>query len=83
MRPLSGWVLAVAAVLTSPALWAGLVDGTMPLDVTLTRYLLACAGSWVVLSLAADLIWPTGPVSNVHQDASTAESTEPAGGAGH
>ena len=59
MIPLSGWVLAVAAVLTSPALWAGLVDGTMPLDVTLTRYLLACAACWVVLSMVADLIWPT------------------------
>lgn len=58
MRPLSGGVLALAALLTSPALWAGIVDGTMPLDVTLTRFLVACGVCWVVLSVVADLIWP-------------------------
>ena len=63
MRPLSGGVLAVAAVLTAPALWSGVVEGAMPLDVSLTRYLLACAICWVVLSVAADLIWPTSTVA--------------------
>lgn len=68
MKPISGGVLLVAALLTSPALWAGVVDGTMPIDVTLTRYLIACAVCWVVLSLVTDLIWPTavdaGPDGN-------------------
>jgi hypothetical protein len=63
VRPLSGGVLAVAAVLTAPALWSGIVEGAMPLDVTLTRYLLACAVCWVVLSVAADLIWPTATLA--------------------
>lgn len=68
MRPISGGVLVIAALLTSPALWAGMVDGTMPIDVTLTRYLLACAVCWVVLSVVADLIWPTSPAVP-HEDA--------------
>ncbi len=59
MMPLSGWILALAALLTSPALWSGLVAGTMPLDVALTRYLLITAACWVVLSVVADLIWPS------------------------
>jgi hypothetical protein len=58
MIPLSGWVLLAAAVITSPALWSGLVVGTMPLDVVLTRYLVVTAGCWLAFSLAADLVWP-------------------------
>jgi hypothetical protein len=58
--PLSGWVLAVAALVASPALWSSLVEGVMPLDVALTRYLVATAACWVALSLASDLIWPNG-----------------------
>ena len=54
----SGSVLLVAALLTSPALWSGVVLGTMPLDVALTRYLIATVICSVVLSLVADLIWP-------------------------
>ncbi len=75
MRPLSGGVLAVAAVLTAPALWSGIVEGAMPLDVSLTRYLLACAVCWVVLSVAADLIWPTTAVPQ--QEASEVAEGDP------
>jgi hypothetical protein len=59
MIPLSGWVLAVSAVLTSPALWASLVEQTMSLEVALTRYLVATAACWVALSVATDVVWPT------------------------
>lgn len=70
MIPLSGGVLLVAAVLTSPALWGTLVEGTMPLHVGLTRYLLATAACWVVLSVASDLVWPDvpAPIEEHHED---------------
>jgi len=45
-------------VVASPALWSSLVDGTMPLDVGLTRYLIAVALSWGLLSLVAELAFP-------------------------
>ena len=57
MRPVSGVVLTVAAALTSPALLAA-ATGTMPLDVALTRYLLAAGLCWVLLSAASDWLWP-------------------------
>ncbi|MFL6060411.1 MAG: hypothetical protein ACJ72E_04195 [Marmoricola sp.] len=59
MSPLSGPVLTGATIVASPALWAGLVDQTMPLDVALTRYLIAVVISWVVLSIVAELAFPT------------------------
>ena len=59
MSPLSPAVLGGAAVVASPALWAGVVDGTMPLDVALTRYLIAISICWAVLSVVAELAFPT------------------------
>lgn len=61
MIPLSGWVLVVSAALTSPALWASLVEQSMSLEVALTRYLLATGVCWVALSIAADVVWPQTP----------------------
>ncbi|MFL6022063.1 MAG: hypothetical protein ACJ72O_01885 [Marmoricola sp.] len=58
MSPLSPAVLGGAAVVASPALWSGLVDGTMPLDVALTRYLIAIGICWVVISVVAELAFP-------------------------
>ena len=58
MNAPSGWVMVVAAVLTSPALYAGLVEGTMPVDVAVTRFLLATAACWVAFSVAGSLFWP-------------------------
>lgn len=69
MIPLSGWVLAVAALVASPALWSSLVEGVMPLDVALTRYLVATAACWVALSLASELIWPSGAAASPATDA--------------
>ena len=62
MSPLSPAVLGGAAVVASPALWAGVVDGTMPLDVALTRYLIAIGICWAVISVVVELAFTPGPV---------------------
>ncbi|QBX55225.1 hypothetical protein EXE58_07010 [Nocardioides seonyuensis] len=56
MKPLSGLVLVVAALLTSPAL-AGAAAGEMAFDVALTRYLLAVGVCWVLLTVASEWFW--------------------------
>jgi hypothetical protein len=58
MSPLSTSVLAAATVVSSPALWLGLVDRTLPLDVTLTRYLIALVLCWAAVSLVATWAFP-------------------------
>lgn len=59
MSPLSTGVLGAATLVSSPALWLGLVDRTLPLDVALTRYLIAIGICWAVLSLVVELAFPT------------------------
>lgn len=59
MSPLNGLVLGGAAVVASPALYAGLVTGSMPLETSLTRYLVAVGACWVLLSLLVTLALPT------------------------
>ena len=77
MRPVSGTMLVVAALLTSPAL-AGAVMGSVPVEVALVRYLVAAGVSWVLLALAADTIWaPPGPApAPVQVPPSTAPAVE-------
>lgn len=58
MIPLSGAVLGAAALVSSPALWGG-VQGTMPIDEALTRYLIAVAVCWLVLAVVVDLTFPS------------------------
>ena len=58
MSPLSPAVLGGAAVVASPALWSSVVDGTMPLDVALTRYLIAIGICWAVISIVVELAFP-------------------------
>lgn len=58
VSPLSTGVLVAATLVSSPALWLGLVDQTMPLDVALTRYLIALVLCWAALSLAATWAFP-------------------------
>jgi len=55
MRLASGTVLGLAAVVSSPALWQGL-NGELPLDVTLTRYLVAVLVVWAALSVFRALV---------------------------
>lgn len=59
MSPLSPLVLGGAALLVSPALWAGFVDGTLPVDVALTRYLIAVGICWAMFSVVADFAAPS------------------------
>ncbi|CAM3339099.1 hypothetical protein NODU109028_12500 [Nocardioides dubius] len=51
LNPASGPVLALAALIVSPALWHGMVGGDLPLDVALSRYLLAVVGCWLALEV--------------------------------
>ena len=79
MSPLSPSVLGAATLVTSPALWLALVDRSLPLDVALTRYLVALAVCWAALSLVATWAFPDpGSVeTRPHQpgdDAGDAES---------
>lgn len=56
MNLASGTVLGLAALTTSPALYAGLVTGELPFDVALTRYLVAVVVVWLALSLVVELV---------------------------
>jgi hypothetical protein len=56
MKPVSGTMLLVAALLTSPAL-AGAVMGAVPVDVALVRYLVVAGLCWVLLTVAAEWLW--------------------------
>lgn len=51
LNPASGPVLVAAALIVSPALWHGMILGELPLDVALTRYLVAVVGCWFALGL--------------------------------
>lgn len=67
MIPLSGGVLALAALVSSPALWGG-VEGTLPIDEALTRYLVAVAICWLVLAIVVDLTFPSAGSVRVRTD---------------
>lgn len=58
MSPLSTGVLAAATLVSAPALWLGLVDQTLPIDVALTRYLIAVGLCWAAISLVATWAFP-------------------------
>lgn len=58
MSPLSSRVLGAATLVSSPALWLSLVDRTLPLDVALTRYLVALALCWAALTVVATWAFP-------------------------
>jgi hypothetical protein len=76
MRPVSFAVLAVAALLTSPALGAA-ATGDLPVDVALTRYLLAAGACWLLLSVASEWLWPApAPASSTSQPPSSPGVTD-------
>ena len=79
MSPASGIVLGVAAIVASPALWNSLVAGSMPLNVGLSRYLVAVGVCWVLLSLIGGLFFPA-PTARLadDQDQRAADGTSPA-----
>jgi hypothetical protein len=51
-------VLGGAALVSSPALWRALVEGTTTTEVALTRYLVSVAICWAVLAFVAMLVGP-------------------------
>jgi hypothetical protein len=63
LTPISPGVLLIAALISSPALWSAFADGTMPIDVALTRYLITVLVAWALLSVAKSY------VTNAHQQA--------------
>lgn len=79
--PVSLPVLAGAAVVSSPALWRALVEGSISLEVALSRYLVGVAVCWLALAVVAMLVGPT-PRSEGKQDAGVEPRDEQAPGAG-
>ena len=74
VSPLSTGVLGAATLVSSPALWLGLVDRTLPLDVALTRYLVAVALCWAALSVVAT--WALPDPGSVRLDAVVADDRD-------
>lgn len=60
MHLFSAPVLLAAALISSPALWSGLI-GQGTLQWGLSRYLMAVALSWAALSMVAMLVGPIRP----------------------
>lgn len=81
MKPVTGGMLVVAALLTSPAI-AGAATGAMPLDVVLVRYLLVAGLCWVLLTLASEWLWSEPARPTAAPDAAAADQAgTPADGA--
>lgn len=76
MSPLSSGVLGAATLVASPALWLGLVDRSLPLDVALTRYLIALVLCWAALSVVATWLFPDP--GSIRTEASAPESASTA-----
>lgn len=58
MSPASFPVLGLAALVSSPALYHGLVARTLPVEQMLTRYLIAVAVVWAACSVLSMLVGP-------------------------
>ena len=71
MSPLSLPVLGGAALVSSPALWAALVEGTTSTQTALTRYLVSVVLCWMVMAFVAMLV---GPPQRAEIDKATEES---------
>ena len=61
VSPFSGWVLGGAALLSSPAWYAALVAGTLPVETAATRAGIALLIAWVGLSMLHSLVQGTSP----------------------
>lgn len=74
MSPFSGMVIGAATLVASPALWLSMVDGSLPLDVALGRFVIALVASWVAISLVVEFALPTpgtAPTSEPEQASTT------------
>jgi len=56
-------VLALAAMVSSPAIWQCLVAHTVPLQVMLERYVLIALGCLLVSEVVRRLLWPPAPAT--------------------
>jgi hypothetical protein len=54
-------VLALAALVCSPAIWQCLVSHTVPMQVMLERYVLVVLGCLLVSEVVRRLLWPPAP----------------------
>ena len=61
VSPFSGWVLAGAALFSSPAWHAALVTGTLSLETAAVRFGIALVVVWVGLSMLSSLVRGTSP----------------------
>lgn len=76
MGPASAPVLGAAAVVASPALWSSLVEQTMPLEVGLTRYLVAVGLCWVLVGVVGEMIFPRPtPPRTEHEEPAAANAS--------
>lgn len=69
-------VLAAATIVASPALWLAM-DGSLPPDVAMTRYLLATAICWVALTIVRTFAWPDVPRAEAAGEAAVTEIPTP------
>ncbi len=58
MSPLSAPVLGGAALVSSPALWSALVEGTSSPGFALSRYLVSVLVCWLALEAVGLLVGP-------------------------
>jgi hypothetical protein len=63
MSPFSAPVLGGAALVSSPALWNGLVEGTTTPTVALMRYLVSALLCWMALEVVGLLVGPATPAT--------------------
>jgi hypothetical protein len=73
VSPLSLPVLGGAALVSSPALWRALVEGTASTEVALTRYLVSVVICWAVLAFVTMLV---GPAPQPQPEAATDEAAD-------
>lgn len=78
MNLLSPTVLGAAGLCASPALYQALVTGGMPLEVAMTRYLVALVLCWVAISLVAALVGepPTPATRSADTDGDAASAPD-------
>jgi hypothetical protein len=81
VSPFSGWVLAGAALFSSPAWHAALVTETLPLETAATRFGIALVVVWVGLSMLGSLVRSTSPAP-VRPDEVVEGQPVPADGSG-
>ncbi|MGV3563769.1 MAG: hypothetical protein ACO1ON_10845, partial [Nocardioides sp.] len=84
MNLLSPTVLGAAGVCASPALYQTLVTGGVPLEVAMTRYLVALVLCWVAISLVAALVGePPAPAARAGVRTAVARRRASARATGH